>query len=644
MHKKARKHSAVLLLLAPVLAIGSSFLVASSASATTPKSVSPTITICKSVSGSFHFTLNGKLLSLSKSCTAVAAKVGVNKVTETSAPASYRNLAAISVSPNSDRVSASLKSATAVVKLAAKAAATVRFTNAKVVTQVTSQQGTLQAADGYIEICKYAADPYVQGTFSYTISEAGASVGTASVAVGSCSGAISVPASTAVTVTETSESPYYLDAVSAAPLLSLVSTDLPDGSAVFVVTANEETTADFTNATALNWIKVCKILTNNEGSLAGSTFGYTISWTFTPPTGATAITETGSASLTAVAAPGQVCVVPYSNEWTTGIPVGATVTVTENAFPDVSVSGVAIVPSTYDAATSTTPASTAVLTVPPVADGYADAVFTNDPLGVVEVCKNYEPSAYDAGNSATFTVTDGAISDTVTVRGGECSAPIWVPAGSATVSEAADPGFYLWNVSTQSASDPMGTRLLTSDTTNPAVVSVPYGGVGDETVVTFTNTVDPSQFKICKQETSADAALSGATFDFTWSFSFTDTELDTADFSDGDPSGTSLTIGSVTPTNPTGLVCSRLFNGPPSILPDGGTASVTVTETPTDLPGVEADGYTYQGNGSVIADGTSTFPVVVSDDASANVEFTPGAGINVITFTNGSTGAAGYPS
>jgi type V secretory pathway adhesin AidA len=112
------------------------------------------------------------------------------------------------------------------------------------------------------------------------------------------------------------------------------------------------------------------------------------------------------------------------------------------------------VPSTYDAATSTTPASTAVLTVPPVAAGYADAVITNDPLGVVEVCKDFSPSAYDANNSATFTVTDGTINDTVTVNGGECSAPIWVSAGAATVSEASDPGFYLENDSTESASDP----------------------------------------------------------------------------------------------------------------------------------------------------------------------------------------------
>ena len=69
----------------------------------------------------------------------------------------------------------------------------------------------------------------------------------------------------------------------------------------------------------------------------------------------------------------------------------------------------------------------------------------------------------------------------MTVQGGQCSSPIEVPAGTATVSEdlSANPAFYLESVSTVSASDPMGTRLLTGATTNPATVTVPYGDVGN---------------------------------------------------------------------------------------------------------------------------------------------------------------------
>ena len=69
MHKKVRKHSALLLLMAPVMAIGSSFLVAGSANATvkTAKKSSQQSQFVSPIAGSFHFSINGKLLSLSKS-------------------------------------------------------------------------------------------------------------------------------------------------------------------------------------------------------------------------------------------------------------------------------------------------------------------------------------------------------------------------------------------------------------------------------------------------------------------------------------------------------------------------------------------------------------------------------------------------
>ena len=75
------------------------------------------------------------------------------------------------------------------------------------------------------------------------------------------------------------------------------------------VVANEDTTANFTNDTTVNGIKVCKMLSNNEGSLAGSVFSFDITWTFTPATGAAAITGGGTAYVTAVANPGGACVV-----------------------------------------------------------------------------------------------------------------------------------------------------------------------------------------------------------------------------------------------------------------------------------------------------------------------------------------------
>jgi len=607
--------------MAPIIAIGSSFLVAGNAGATVKaaKNVKPTLTVCKSVSGSFKFSVNGRAFTLHAQCAAITAKAGVNHVTETWAPATYRNIASITVSPSKARVSTSLRTATASVKLAAHGVATVRFVNGKVVTQVVTKTGSRQTGDGYIEVCKWSSDSYVAGSFPFTIVDsAGTTYGPYSVAVGACTGAIEVAAGTA-TVTEAGESPYYVDQVTANPSIDLGTVNLGAQTAQATVGLGNETTVNFVNDTALNQIKVCKILSNNQGNLAGQEFWFNIAWTFTPPTGAAPISASGNVGVVAIASPGQVCVEPVGL-WPTGIPVGSTVWVNEEPFADTSISGVSVMPPQWNAGST---ATEAILTVPPVNDGFADAVFTNDPLGVVEVCKDFFPGVYNADNSATFSVNGGP---NILVQGGACSAPIYVPAGTATVSESLDPGFYLRQVSTLSASDPFGTRLLTGNTVNPAVVTVPYGDIGNETVVTFYNVPDPTQFKICKQESSADANLSGSTFDFEWSYG------DSVGFVD-------LTIAPVTATNPQGEVCSGLILGPPSVNPDGSTNYITVTELSTDIAAVQVDSILYQGNGSEYSNATSDGPVLVTGGSASEV-FTIGAGINVVTFTNGRTPGA----
>jgi len=608
--------------------------------------------------GAFHFSINGGVVSLKAAgCEIFKAKVGVNLVSEVGAPALYRSLDSISVNPAAAQVSASLKTATAKVRLAAGKTVTVRFLNSKLVVEVPSQpvtpppsnpapsspppaspapgpsspppasppvtnpQPVTVTGTGYIEVCKSATDGWVEGSFPFTITAGTTVIGTFSVAVNSCTGPISVPAGT-VTVTEASEGPgYSLDEVLAAPSSALGTVDLATQTASFTVTADLETTADFVNSTNLNWIKVCKTLTNNEGSLAGQAFEFNVAWTFTPANGAAPISESGTVDVVAVASPGTACSLVDNWEW--GIPVGSVVTVTEDPYvPDVEVTGISVVPSSFNDGTTT---SAAILTVPPVADGFADAVFTNDPMGWVEVCKDFSPASYDATNSASFSVNGAAA---ITVQGGTCSSPIEVPAGTATVAETVSSDFYLTSVSTVSASDPLGTRLLTGATANPATVTVPYGNVGTETVVTFTNTVDPTEFKICKQETSADAKLSGSAFYFDWSYSF-----DGNTYADSAP--VELTIGPVAP----GLVCSGLIAGPAAVNEIGVISEVTVSEEATSIPGVEADSIAYQGAGSVEYDSTDggLDPVVISNGYAADFTVNLGAGINVVTYTNGRT-------
>ena len=211
-----------------------------------------------------------------------------------------------------------------------------------------------------------------------------------------------------------------------------------------------ETTADFVNSTQLNLIKVCKVLVNNLGNLAGTTFGYTVGWTFTPSTpNLTTPYFTGSddVSVVALASPNQACsLVPD------GIPAGSVVTVTENpslpnSNPFVTVTGISYDPPQFQATTSTTPATEAELTVPPVGDGYSGRGLLEHPDGLHRGLQELRPIAVETTeyNFATFTVNGGSPFD---VQGGDCSAPIEVPAGAGTavVTETLAADYYFEGV------------------------------------------------------------------------------------------------------------------------------------------------------------------------------------------------------
>jgi hypothetical protein len=140
--------------------------------------------------------------------------------------------------------------------------------------------------------------------------------------------------------------------------------------------------------------------------------------------------------------------------------------------------------------------------------GFTTATFTNQAYGTVEICK-VAADASTATQSFQFSVNGGA---PIWVHAGQCSLPIAVPAGTATVLEAGKSNFHLVNVL---AAGPAGETRLVSGT-NPVTVSTPFGGVENETVVTFTNAVNTGQFKICK--VSSEPTLQGVTFEIDWGY------------------------------------------------------------------------------------------------------------------------------
>jgi hypothetical protein len=464
------------------------------------------------------------------------------------------------------------------------------------VSTVTGAATTSSAKTGGIEVCKYPGDTQVHGTFNYKLT-AGSWSATLNVPVGSCSGDIPAPVGP-VTVTETAQAPYYTSVITASPTKDLVSANLSAGSGVFTVVRNQNTTANFWNKTHDGSVKVCKTLTATSGALVGMPFQFNVK------DSAVAGTISVTADATAYGAQ-QICTPVVQ-----GYPLGSTVTITEVGQANVQLVGTSISPASQNAGSTSL---TAVLKVGPVTGSVTAATFTNQALGWVEVCKN-AADASTGTQSFPFTVNGGSV---FTVHAGQCSQPFQVPAGTASINEIqANPNFYLANVSTMGVTDPTGSRLLSGPTQDPASVQVVFGGVGNETVATFTDAVYQGDFKICTAQTSPDANLQGQQFVYNYTYTV-----------NGVP-----TSGSVTLTAPlTGATCSGLYGPIPVVNADGSAVTVSVTEAATEDATVNLQGVLYQGNGTVVS--SPTIPSALP----ATLVFSNGAGMNVATFTDGRT-------
>jgi len=456
----------------------------------------------------------------------------------------------------------------------------VDYTNSVVVNQ----------PPGYIEICKNAGDPFVApGPWMFTLSQGNWST-TQSVLAGQCTGDVAVNPGQ-VNVSETFAAPDYVSSIASIPSGDLLGSNLANGSATFAVASGVATTAVFTNDVQTGYVKVCKTLAPGSDALTGMPFNFNVS------------DAAGSQVITVIAsAPGQTACSPdYS-----ALPIGSVATVTEQSVPNVALTGVSVTPASADAGSTNT---TAAVRVGPSVNA---ANFTNTALGWVEVCKN-AADASTAGQTFNFTVNGGS---SFPVTAGQCSQPIQVPAGTASIAEAANANYYLANVTTVSVTDPAGSRLLTGPTTNPATVLVPFGGVGNETIATFTNAVVQGAFKICTQQTSPDANLVGKSFPYSYTYSVNGV----------------VSSGSVNLTVALGqATCSGVIATLPVVNANGTPVNVSVTsQVPTALS-VDIAGILYQGSGAV----TSAPPLPAMFPAT--VSFNLGAGMNVTTWTNGAT-------
>lgn len=456
---------------------------------------------------------------------------------------------------------------------------------------------------GYLEICKQSGDAFVPAAppgspngWEFTISGNGQWVNQW-VLAGQCSGDTQLPVGVYTVTEDDIPFPYFVSSITGDPTAPQ-STNLGNGTGTFAVAANTAETATFTNSTLQGQVKVCKTLPNNSADqpLAGMPFNFNV----VDAAGTQVVTVT-------VPAIGetQCSVDPVF------LPQGSHAYVTEQSVPNVAVTGVSVTPASQQG--SGTNSTTADIIV---GSSIAAGNFTNEALGWVEVCKDYA-DASTAGVTFNFSVNGGP---SFPVVAGQCSAPIQVPAGTATVQELeTNADFYLQSVSAYGY--PNGNELISGPTNGEIWVGVPYGGVGDETIATFTNAVQQAELKICTQESSADANLAGVSF--TYDYSITD---------DGVTAPGSVTL--VEPAAGAQPACSGMITGIPVVNPlsdGGGVPVVSITSLAPTVTDVDITNIQYQGNG-----GPQSIPALPASFP-ATQTFAIGAGANVSTWTNGRT-------
>ena len=342
---------------------------------------------------------------------------------------------------------------------------------------------------GYIEVCKDASGEYVTGSFDFTITDSLGFTSNQSVLVGQCTEPIRVAAGN-VKVTEAARFPYAVNGITVVPAARLVTKNLANQTATVVVPVGDtstETLVRFANCTRTGKVKICKTIPLGSDALTGVAFRFAVTESVGAPSGDTVI----------AGAPGTTTCVFHAED----VPLGSTVTITELGFDNVKNTAVTVAPASQDAG-STPPTARLI-----VGTGTTTATFTNAALGTVEVCKAAaDPST--APQTFQFTVNGGA---PISIHAGACSPAITVPVGTATIAEVAKTNFHLVGVT--AVGPAQENRLTSAATANPAIVTVPFGGVENETLVTFTNAVDTGRFKICKQ--SSETTLQNVTFQFT---------------------------------------------------------------------------------------------------------------------------------
>ncbi|MDE3203660.1 MAG: hypothetical protein KGQ66_05495 [Acidobacteriota bacterium] len=325
---------------------------------------------------------------------------------------------------------------------------------------------TPPSTTGYIEVCKNAGDPYVDGhTFMFSVVGSGANA-TVPVTAPGCSQQIAVPnagSNGSVTVTEQEYAPFAVQSITGA---KVVSANPVNASAVVAVTAGDPSTESivtFTNKTNDGLFKVCKIA--GPGIAAGAPYTFSV--------------NSGDSLLTVPA--GQCSPLQTA-------PLGSKVNVQEVGLPaNVGLTSVSVAPVSNDLGSSVSAGANFT-----VGSGVTEADFTNTAFGSLKICKVAD-DPYTVGHTFSFSTSSGGTYSLTPSgwgsAGAACTSLIGLPVGNVTVTEGASSLFHsngVWVV--QGSSDtPLGS-------VSSATVSITQGGV---TELNFHNAVNYVPVELC---------------------------------------------------------------------------------------------------------------------------------------------------
>lgn len=190
------------------------------------------------------------------------------------------------------------------------------------------------------------------------------------------------------------------------------------------------------------------------------------------------------------------------------------VTVTESAREGYQLAGVGSLPAGA-LVSSDLAARTATVTVAAGdVSNQTIVTFTNKVVekGYLEVCKKAAAGTTLTG-TFTFSVAAGSTTHTVAAPVGGCSAPLALPAGTATITEAVRSDAELTAIEVTPSGRIVGTADLA---TRSVTVTIVAGDLATQTIATFTNKPKPQPkglIKVCKAATTDVPA--GTTFAFT---------------------------------------------------------------------------------------------------------------------------------